>query len=104
MKKSKRSDRRGVTANEERQINESMARLESAGLLGPTTIDPTTGQRMFSLGSNVHRLLMAGRDPTREAGFLEAFMTGDPSRVRNWLAGEAERLDRETDADKGPKS
>ncbi len=77
----------------------SMARLQSAGLLGPTTIDPTTGTGVFSLGADVHRLLIAGRDPTTEEGFKEAFRTGDPTRVRDWLAGEAARLKQELERD-----
>ena len=78
----------------------SMARLQSAGLLGPTTIDPVTGKGVFSLGPDVHRLLMAGRDPSNEAGFVEAFRTGDPARVRDWLAREAARLPPDLEADR----
>lgn len=101
MTKRKRAKRAGLTQNEEDQIKESMARLASAGLLGPTSLDPATGVTMFSLGPDVHRLLMAGRDPTREVGFLEAFATGDPSKVREWLAAAAAHLDPKLCADTG---
>lgn len=100
MKNQNRSRLR-PSADEERQIMESMARLASAGILGPVTLDAATGKGVLSFTPEVHRLLLTGRDPLREPGFIEAFLTGDALQVRAWLIAEAALLDLDPQGNKG---
>lgn len=71
----------------------SAARLQAAGMIERIDHDRATGQGEVSFTPACLRLMQAGRNPFEEQGFLVAWLTGDPARVRAWLEAEAEAID-----------
>ncbi len=73
-------------------VQASMERLADAGVIATVVHDAATGGGILNFTPAYHRLLMAGRNPTSEQGFRDAWLTGDPRKVRAWIESEAASL------------
>ncbi len=72
----------------------SLERLHAAGIVASVEYDAATGEGAVRFTPAYHALLLAGRLPFVEPGFLEAWQAGDPRVVRAWVEREAALLDR----------
>jgi hypothetical protein len=70
----------------------SLEHLRAAGLVESVGHDDDTGEGRVVFTPAYHALLLAGRLPFLEEGFLEAWQTGDPRVVRTWVEREASRV------------
>lgn len=87
---------------DERRMRESLARLIAAGLVESYMYDAATDRGVVRFTPACHRLLMAGRMPSNEPGFIRAWLTRDPAEVRAWLERAVAALDAETPDAPGP--
>ncbi len=71
-------------------ILKSVQRLASAGFLDGATV--FVDDDLFEVAPEYKQLVLAGRNPTTEAAFVDAWMTGDPRRVTTWIETEAANL------------
>jgi hypothetical protein len=78
---------------DDRAFLDSTMRLRAAGVIESVAHDVRSGNGAVRFTAAYHRLLMAGRRPLEEEEFRDAWLSGDPARVRSWIGRESAMLE-----------
>jgi len=84
--------RQRARSKQDTVVLDALGRLEDAALVGALAPGLTVERGGLLFTSTYHQLLLAGRRPSREPAFREAWATGDPANVARWVEREAALL------------